>query len=72
MSCWSSSREEIPNDIIFDLARTVELVANRCNCNDGNAETVGLDWQYLHKLNKRTQYWLDKVYYNLEKKEIKK
>ena len=62
---------KIPNDIVFDLARTVELIANRCNCNDGNAESVGLDWQYLHKLNRKTQYWLDKVYYNLEKKEVK-
>ena len=48
--------DKIPNDILFDLARTIELVANRCNCNDGNAESVGLDWNYLHKLNKRTQH----------------
>jgi len=58
----NSKKEEpiIPNDILFDLARTLELVANECNCNDGKAESVGLDWSYVHKLNKRTQYWLNK------------
>jgi len=60
----------VPNDIILDLAKTVELVANRCNCNDGNAESVGLDWQYIHKLNRRTQYWLDKVY-NSKQSEVR-
>jgi hypothetical protein len=59
-----STKKDIsmPDDIVLDLARSLELVANRCNCNDGNAELVGLDWQYLHKLNKRTQHWLNKIY----------
>tara|TARA_R110002051_G_C8746841_1_gene499776 strand:+ start:18 stop:230 length:213 start_codon:yes stop_codon:yes gene_type:complete len=59
-----STKKDIsmPDDIVLDLARSLELVANKCNCNDGNAELVGLDWQYLHKLNKRTQHWLNKIY----------
>jgi hypothetical protein len=64
----TSKATTIPNDIILDLAKTLELVADRCNCNDGNAESVGLDWRYLHKLHRRTQYWLDKVYNSKESK----
>ena len=61
---YKREKPRIPNDILFDLARTLELIANECNCNDGKAESVGLDWSYVHKLNKRTQYWLDKNLYN--------
>ena len=64
----TSKATTIPNDIILDLAKTLELVADRCNCNDGNAESVGLDWWYLHKLHRRTQHWLDKVYNSKESK----
>ena len=53
---------KMPDDIILDLAKTLELVATHCNCNDGTAETVGLNWSYLHKLDNRTQHWLGKVY----------
>ena len=52
----------MPEDIILDLAKTLQLIANHCNCNDGNAESVGLDWNYLHKLNSRTQHWLDEIH----------
>jgi len=59
---WLETNMEINDDLIEDLARTLELVTNKCNCNDGLAEKVGLDWWYIHKLNRRVQ----KSLYNKE------
>ena len=36
--------ETMPDDIILDLARTVELLADRNNCDDGSLKEMGLDW----------------------------
>ena len=64
-----SKQETIPDDIIFDLARTVELLADKNNCDDGNLKEIGLDWYYLHKLNRRAKHWLNKVY-NIKESEV--
>ena len=61
--------ETMPDDIILDLARTVEILADSHNCNDGSLKLRGLDWAYLHKLNRRSKYWLNKVY-NLNENEV--
>jgi len=61
--------ETMPDDIILDLARTVEILADSHNCNDGSLKLRGLDWAYLHKLNRRSKYWLNKVY-NLNESEV--
>ena len=50
--------ETMPDDIILDLARTVEILADSHNCDDGSLKLRGLDWAYLHKLNTRAQRWL--------------
>jgi len=51
-------KDKKDQDIILDLARTVELLADRNNCDDGSLEEMGLDWWALHKLNTRAQRWL--------------
>jgi len=60
--------ETMPDDIILDLARTVEILADSHNCDDGSLKLRGLDWAYLHKLNRRSKHWLNKVY-NLDESE---
>ena len=61
--------ETMPDDIILDLARTVEILADSHNCDDGSLKLRGLDWAYLHKLNRRSKHWLNKVY-NLDESEV--
>jgi len=63
------TKETMPDDIILDLVRTVELLADSHNCDDGSLKLRGLDWAYLHKLNRRAKHWLNKVY-NLEESEV--
>jgi|TARA_Y100001951_G_scaffold70585_1_gene57389 hypothetical protein len=52
------TKDKKDQDIVLDLARTVELLADHNNCDDGSLKEMGLDWAYLHKLNTRAQRWL--------------
>lgn len=56
----------LPLELFLDMAHTLDKLADKFNCNDGQLNDVGLDWAYYHKLNKRVQY----VVNNLDKYKV--
>ena len=53
--------KEIPLDLFIDLAITTDLFAQMFNCNEETLEANGIDWAYLHKLNRRAQYFIENI-----------
>lgn len=51
---------DMPNDLIIDMAITLNLFCEMYNCNDEILEQNGIDWWYMHKLNRRVQFRLNK------------
>ena len=47
--------------VFVDMAITIELFCNMYNCNDELLELNGIDWWYLHKINRRAKFILTKT-----------
>lgn len=45
--------EPVPDDLIDDMIITIGLFADMFNCNDEALAKHGIDWWYLHKINRR-------------------
>lgn len=52
--------EIIPQNLAVDLAIMINQFAEMYNCNNEILEQYDIDWWYLHKLNRRCQFHLNK------------
>ena len=51
---------DIPQELVVDMAITLNLFCDMYNCNDEVLAKHGIDWWYMHKLNRRVQALLNK------------
>lgn len=59
--CWEVSYKvfDIPLDLCVDMATILQQFCDMYNCNDEILETHGIDWAYMHKLNRRVQFRIE-------------
>jgi predicted transcriptional regulator len=49
---------EVPLDLVVDMSILLNQFCDMFNCNDESLERNGIDWAYMHKLNRRVQFRL--------------
>lgn len=67
-----TKKSPVPLDLFIDMALTISMFSDMFNTYDERLKDYGLDWAYLHKLNRRGKHVVAKLQKPMVKKLTKK